>query len=1000
MTKEKAPEFRELSSRAVKWPTFLQLDEFQATAGQGDNRAYRTLIENLPVMCYLAEPTPPFAPIFTSSALETFGYTLDEWRTSADVWLNAIHPDDRERVIAETTAAKLAGKDIDYEYRLIARDGTEYWVQDRGRFLLDADGKPACWLGVMIDVTDRRKAEECLRESEMRHRTVFEGANDIIYVHDLEGNYRSVNGAVERILGYTPEKVLSMNVSQVVAPEQLDLVKSKLGSKLDGKASKTVYQVDCVAADGERVTLEVNSSVIFRNGRPFGVQGIARDVTERKRSESALRNSEEKYRDLFENSSDLIYTHDLKGYINSINSTTERAIGYTREEAGKLNVNKLIAPDMLAFARRMTKRAVSGEVVKPYEIALISKDGKRVPVELTTRAILKDGVPIGIQGTARDITDRKRAENSLREAVSMLTSTLESSNDGIVVITPQLEILIHNHRFLDMWGIPSEVIDSKDAGMVLEFVKDQLKDPDKFVEGTLNLYNALLDVQTDVLEFNDGRVYERYSQPQYLDGEAVGRVVSFRDITERRRQEEQLRHNALHDALTNLPNRHQFVNHLKTAIDRFRKNPMARFAVLFLDLDRFKLVNDSLGHIVGDDLLKRIAKRLEECLRPGDIVARFGGDEFTVLLNRTGGNEEVIMVAERLQARLSEPYKIGNYEVFTTASVGIILSDDEKKRPEDYLRDADSAMYRAKDAGKARYAVFDHEMHVRNITRLQIESDMRQAIERQEFEVHYQPIVGLESGSVQEFEALVRWQHPVHGLIGPNAFIDIAEETGLIVSIGRLAMEKACQQVAEWQGQVTLPLSVSVNLSARQLMDSTLTQFVQDVLDRTGLAATQLKLEVTETTVMENSDIALEVLSKLERLGVSLSTDDFGTGYSSLSYLHQFPFSRLKIDKSFVDRMGGCRKSKAIVQTILMLGRNLHLEVVAEGIETDSQFRSLRQLGCRFGQGYLFSKPMDATATSQMLFEKANLSLTPLALFKPRRGQDQTPLFTGPNPYN
>jgi diguanylate cyclase (GGDEF)-like protein/PAS domain S-box-containing protein len=992
MKKDFTPEFGKNVSRAIKWPTFLQLEESHTTANEQDDRAFRTLIENLPAMCYLTEPTPPFTPIYTSPSFETFGYSLDEWRSSPDVWLTAIHPDDRERVIADVTSARSAGKDVDHEYRLIARDGTEFWVRDRGRFLPDADGKPACWLGVMMDVTDRKKAEQYLSESEARYRKVFEDANDIIYIHDLDGNYRSVNGAVEKILGYPLDEVLSMNMSQVVAPDQFDIVRNKLQTKLSGERSKTQYQVDCITSEGQRKTLEVNSSVVFKDGIPFGVQGIARDVTERKRAESALRKSEEQYRELFENSSDLIYAHDLRGYFTSINSTTQRTIGYSRQEALKLNVNKLIAPEMLSFAREMTMRTLAGEQPAPYELDLISKEGRRVPVELTTRAILKDGIPIGIQGNARDITERKRAEDSLRETVSVLTSTLESSNDGILVVTPENQIVIYNHRFLEMWDIPQHVIEQKSGQAVLDHVKDLMKEPNAFEESTLRLHSVPFGVLTDTLEFKDGRIYERYSQPQYLDGNAVGRVVSFRDITERRRSEEQLRHNALYDTLTGLPNRAHFMNYLRTAIERFKRNPRSRFAVLFLDLDRFKVVNDSLGHMVGDDLLIGIAKRLRTCLRPGDLVARFGGDEFTILLNRSGDREDVVNVAERLQSKLAEPYKIGNYEVLTSASVGIILSDTQKRRPEDYLRDADTAMYRAKDSGKARYVVFDHEMHVRNVNRLQIESDLRQAIERSEFEVFYQPIVRMESGSIQEFEALIRWRHPIHGLVAPSEFIGVAEETGLIITIGRLAMERACRQVAEWQRQVPLPLSVSVNLSAKQLMDTSLTDQVQDVLQRTGLATNQLKLEVTETSVMENTEGALAVLSKLESLGVALSTDDFGTGYSSLSYLHRFPFSRLKIDKSFVNQMSECNKSRAIVKTILMLGKNLRVEVVAEGIETDGQFKSLRDLGCRLGQGYLFSKPIDAETTGQLLIEKASSIKSHLAIFKSGRTKESRAL--------
>ena len=445
------------------------------------------------------------------------------------------------------------------------------------------------------------------------------------------------------------------------------------------------------------------------------------------------------------------------------------------------------------------------------------------------------------------------------------------------------------------------------------------------------------------------------------------------DITERNRAEEKLRHYALHDTLTNLPNRVQFMNDLKEAVDRSRGNSYARFAVLFLDLDRFKVINDSLGHAVGDKLLIAIADRLKSCVRPGDVVARLGGDEFTILLNRSGDTEEVARVAERLQARISEPFKIDNYEVFTSASIGIIVSGTTTRLPEDFLRDADTAMYRAKESGKARYEIFDREMHVRNMNLLRVETDLRHAVERNEFEVLYQPIVNLSTGQVPEFEALIRWRHPHRGLVNPNEFIHVAEETGLIIPIGKWIIEESCRQIAEWQRRFAIPLSVSVNLSAKQLMHPNLTRQVKDILFDTGLDASQLKLEVTESTVMEHSDRSLKVLCELDALGVNLSTDDFGTGYSSLSYLQRFPFERLKIDRSFINVMDKDEKSRAIVKTILMLGENLRLEVVAEGIETASQLDGLRSLGCKLGQGYLFSRPIDNETAEAFLEGGANV---------------------------
>lgn len=435
------------------------------------------------------------------------------------------------------------------------------------------------------------------------------------------------------------------------------------------------------------------------------------------------------------------------------------------------------------------------------------------------------------------------------------------------------------------------------------------------------------------------------------------------------RVHERLLYQATHDALTGLPNRTNFYNLLSDAMDTAQKHHKFDFAVLFLDLDRFKIVNDSLGHVVGDKLLVSIAERIKSCLRPHDVVSRFGGDEFTVLLRKIETVEDAVEVAERLQRKLAVPFVFDGYEIFTSSSIGITVADDKQRKPEDYLRDADSAMYRAKAAGKARYEIFNCEMHVRNLNILQIENDLRRAIERNEFEVYYQPIVRLESEEIAEFEALLRWNHPVHGVIAPNDFIPLAEESGLIVPMGKWILEESCRQIAEWQTRFPAyrNLAVSVNLSAKQLMLPDFTEQVCAVMEKSGLVPRCLKLEVTETAVMENADLAFETLSELCSLGVRISSDDFGTGYSSLSYLHRFPFERLKIDRSFVGRMDTDMKSEEIVRSIITLAQNLNMEAVAEGVETDGQLRLLRLLGCPAGQGYLFAKPLKTEFAEKLL---------------------------------
>ena len=432
--------------------------------------------------------------------------------------------------------------------------------------------------------------------------------------------------------------------------------------------------------------------------------------------------------------------------------------------------------------------------------------------------------------------------------------------------------------------------------------------------------------------------------------------------------EEQLIHDAFHDALTGLHNRVLFMDRLQQAIVRSNRNEEEQFAVLFLDLDRFKLVNDSLGHLVGDQLLIATAQRLQSCLRSCDTLARLGGDEFAILLEPVQSISDAIAVAERIQQDLSVPLPLNGYEIFTTASIGIASSTIGYERPEDLLRDADTAMYCAKEQGKACYALFDTDMYKQTVTRLQLETDLRWAIERQELCVYYQAIMLLETGQITGFEALVRWQHPTRGLISPAEFIPVAEETGLIVPLGQWVLQTSCQQLCQWQAQFpALPLTMSVNLSSKQLSQPTLVQQIDQILQQTGLAPKWLNLELTESGIMQNAVSAAKLLAQLKLRKIQVSIDDFGTGYSSLSRLHQFPIDTLKIDRSFVNQINQTGENIEMVEAIIALAHSLGMDVVAEGIETAEQLTQLKQLQCEYGQGYLFSKPLNWRAAAALL---------------------------------
>lgn len=927
---------------------------------------YRGFIENLPVLFYAVSHVAPYSPIYVSPAFRRFGYPLQDWIADPEMWLKVIHPEDREWVFQRTDYSTESGEEVEYEYRIVDARGVIHWVHDRGCLIRNKKGEVLCREGVIIDITDRKKAEEEIRLTQDRFRNIFDNASDIIYIHDLDGNYLSINAAGERIFGYTRVETLGMNMSQVAVPEQVELLAAKVKAKLDGTEPETSYEVDCIRKDGQRITLEVNSSVIRKNGRPVAIQGIARDVTERKRSEAAMRESEERYRDLFQNANDLIYTHDLDGNFTSINRAGEKITGYTCDEAATMHVSQVVAPEYLHQARRMITTKVDGDGPTAYELEIIAKNGTRVSLELSTRLIYIDGRPVGIQGIGRDITERKRSEEALKASERRYRQLGEGILHQVWTARPDGLLDYVNARTL-------EYFDRSREEMIGDGWRHSVHPDD--IDGCLKRWaRSLATGEPYEIEFRlrryDGQ-YRWHNARATAGRDSFGNINKWfgtnTDIHDQKESEEKLNYYAHHDPLTDLPNRPELMNCLDIAIKKRRENPDARFAVLFLDLDRFKVINDSLGHAVGDKLLIAIAGRLKATLRPGDIVARLGGDEFTILLNRTGTEQEVANVVERLQARIGEPFMIDNYEVFTTASVGVTLSNELERTPDEYLRDADAAMYRAKEAGKARYEIFDREMYVRNLNLLQTETDLRHALERNELEVHYQPIVELATGQIREFEALIRWRHPHRGLISPADFVDVAEETGLIVPIGNWVLTTACDQIAEWQKKVDERLSISVNLSARELMHPSLLPKIEEVLSASGLSPRQLKLEVTESTVMEYSELAHGVLDTLDRLGVHLSTDDFGTGYSSLSYLQSFPFDRLKIDRSFIDKLGKNRKSDAIVKTILMLGSNLGMEVVAEGIETIGQLEFLQELGCEFGQGYYFARPVSADEAAKLI---------------------------------
>lgn len=513
--------------------------------------------------------------------------------------------------------------------------------------------------------------------------------------------------------------------------------------------------------------------------------------------------------------------------------------------------------------------------------------------------------------------------------------------------------------------------------------RDFLEDPGFWLESVhpddrdeiLAMLKYVFDVGHLVHEFRMKRkdgTYRWLRDEMRISRDREGRpkeiIGYWMDITDHKSLEDQLLHDAFHDNLSNLPNRALFMDRLSVSLARIQRHKKYMFAVLFIDLDRFKNVNDSLGHMKGDLLLGCVAQRLLRFVRFGDTVARLGGDEFAMILEDLENGSDAEKTAQRIQHEISQPYNLGGKEVFTTASIGIAVANPRYQKPEHLLRDADTAMYRAKASGRARHAVFDESMRDQAVTLLELDSDLRRAVERSEFLLHYQPIVKLSTCEVIGIEALLRWKHPVRGIINPCQFIPLAEDTGLIIPIGQWSLQEACRQAREWQKRFPQnpPLTVSVNLSNKQLMPGFARQ-VRDILRETGLDPSSLDFEITESMIIDNTDWAVRLFKELRGMNVRVFIDDFGTGYSSMNYLSRLPVDGLKIDRSFIKGIDSSGEGLEIVRTILTLARNLGLDVVAEGVETAEQMEILRQLNGRYAQGFYFHRPMEGSRIESVL---------------------------------
>ena len=1060
-------------------------------------------------------------------------------------WQIALHPSDRQRIEPDWLQAAREKHSTNFECQIQRPGGTQCWVYAQIVAEL-TDGRVVGYVGTFIDIDDRKRAEAALRQSEAHQRALVSVLPDLIMRISRGGVFLEFLASPNfRVLG-KPKDWIGKHLSTVLPPklaqQRLTVIKRVLQSQ-----AIEIYEQDFAIED----TIQIEEVRVVPHGADE-VLFLVRDVSDRKRAELALQQSEAQSRSILKAIPDFMCRIGIDGiYREFISQPRDFALIPSVGLAGQA-MAELLPTEIVNRQQYYLQRAVETGELQRYEQTI--RVGDRIQEEEVR--VIKSG-PDEALLMVRDIGDRKQAERALKQklrqeqAISQIVQAIRNSLDlatvfatattEIAQLQPSLDCSVAQYfpeqgfwRIVAKFRQISDSLDSTgveiaDAGNFIAAqlkqlqivriedtrdVKDSINQPlaqvlpgawlliplviEEKVWGSLTLSTAQygfswqdelvnlaqavagqlevaiqqaqlyqqvaaekqkllksqtalaqaqqiarignweLEVATQSLSCSDNMFYilgydraarahslteiidehvhpdDRFLLEQALsrasakgtafeidlrffkaDGsigylevraEAVrdqhGQITRLfgtsLDISDRVKIEQQLKHDSLHDSLTGLPNRSLLMKRLNQSLKKINCHPNYQFAVLFLDLDNFKVINDSLGHLVGDALLSSIATLLSKTVREIDLAARLGGDEFVVLLDELDHVTEAEQIAERILALLRTPLQIDSHEVFIGTSIGIVLGSAHYKSAEDLLRDADLAMYEAKHSGRDCHALFDRSMHLQALQRLQLENDLRKALKNHEFVLYYQPVVDLETRSIQGFEALIRWQHPERGLLFPVEFVKAAEETGLIEPMGRWVLQTACQQLAQWQtqffGGITAStedrtLQINVNLSVRQLQNTLLLE-LEEVLAAWAISPSSLDLEITESMLVKNVDITVKLLEKIKAKGVRISIDDFGTGYSSLSYLHQLPVDSLKIDRSFVSSIDAGDRHQTIAESITALSKLLKLEVIAEGIETEQQLEWLRSLGCKRGQGYLFSAPVSAERATQMLATK------------------------------
>ncbi|MBD2538954.1 EAL domain-containing protein [Coleofasciculus sp. FACHB-SPT36] len=1020
---------------------------------------FRTLIQELHVGVLLQGANAEIL-LSNQAAIDLLGITDSQLlgKTSFDLDWNVIHEDGtpfpgETHPVSQAIATRQAVRNVVMGvYRPSV--GDRIWLLVNAEPQLAADGRLEQVICTFSDITKRKQAEERLAQRERYLSALVEVERRLLTFDGSTNCYTEILVQLGQAAGASRVYVFENHRSQIgnlLMSQRAEWCAEGVRPEIDNPALQNLSyddffprwaylleKGDIVAGivaelpESERFILEPQGILsililpIMVKGEFFGFIGFDNCIEarawepleinllraaaaaisltqERKQAEEAVT----RLAGILEATSDFVGSADNRGRAFYINQAGRRLVGIPLEEdISNLSVaschpkwaGQIILEEGIPSAIR--------DGVWCGETALLTRDKREIPVlQLIIAHKKPDGSVDFLSTISRDISDRKQAENALKQlnadlekrvlertaelnnaiaqlegeiaerkwaeeelekSLSLLKATLESTADGILVVDKTGKIASFNQKFVQMWRIPDSIVAAGNSNQALAFVLEQLKNPETFITKIQELYSEPDAESYDLLEFKDRRIFERYSQPQRIGGKVVGRVWSFRDVTERQQAEETIRYQALHDLLTGLPNRMLFNERLSVSL-AYARQSQSTLAVMFLDLDRFKTINDTLGHAFGDRLLQSVTERMIGCLGEDDTVARWGGDEFTLLIPQIRCKEDAAKIAQKILEALKPEFYLEGHSLHISSSIGIALYPSDGTDAETLLRNADAALYRAKEQGRNNYQFYNPAMNSQNSELLVLENDLHHALERGEFVVYYQPQVNTTTGEITHVEALLRWQHPKFGLVSPGIFIPLAEETGLIVPIGEWVLKTACTQNKAWHDAGFADLQVAVNLSARQFQEPDLVKMVTRILEETGLEAPFLELEITETITMQNVEFTRKTLSELHRLGVYISLDDFGTGYSSLTYLKKFPFHTLKIDKSFVRDLTSDPNDAAIITAIAALGKVLNLRLVAEGVETEAQKDFLQNLQCEQMQGYFFWRPQASEEITKIL---------------------------------